>query len=1030
MIDIKSYAKSKNSNGSVTSSTSTSTGSGGSTSTSGRASQLDTMHFIWQHPFDGTQDVEGDLTVPNLTTTENVTVGGSVTLKSGAYLNESGSLYIPNEGIDTEGVTHKSRTDIQSDNIYLGNDESTGTLKIRANTSADGHIIPYENISYDLGTNSLKWRNFHALDGYLKNLTVTGSAHFFELTIDKIKSAGGSVIFTPCDGFVTEIVETTTNGYRLYFKATDDQGKSRVSQWQVNDQALCRNFNEAKEGTTSDVSNKYYWCLVTSVSDNKNPVQKGDFKYHYIEISKTVCDGTVNPSEGDNIVMLGYRGTDDTARQSAVYISAYSSLDTGLTAPLLAYYRGINDFNLDTHRTSYWDVNGAKFVGNFELTNGQTVEQYMQAQIKDMQNYVTRRLDNLDISIPYIKATGITTESAGVMGELVIHNGEKATTYYARTSNYWTCYLINCTTMVKKEEEVFDMSDVTNEAINTWLQSHMSSSYFLVIIGDYGCYIGQLLNYNLQQFGCSDLTQYCDKFSKRAFAFIGKYGIPSGSARVDLSKVLDDSTGHILAEAATYIVDGNLDTSAGAYFAIDQVNQTLTSRISTTDGKVSQIQQTTDSLGVSVGKINDSISTISVTTDNITQQVKDMKTGLVKAGIDIDGAGEKVTITGSVHVKNGDGVFVYDANGNLKTQVASSEIGDYGSNTNDHSGTYTSTHMNNYIFYCGGSPFVFTNTIHQYTITVGGSTINTWHELPIDGLNNAATVSITNLKITGAYLRGWASAAGGNIEANRGAVTFITQGKNISGDWVDLGSTTVSYSGFKGNTITLQNLRVKGYSEFRVHYYPSTAIGFAQPLTGYFAMIGVISFSYNVKYDDSSINKIGTDGMSFNAGSNKNLYFSSSEFALRWNDTFIHGTSSGGLYFNNRGDQSVTQPLGNRIHYTYDWTVLDNVDPTQYNHYIQNSSSSDTFAILPLNSKYCSLSGYKVTITHIGASSCTVRTPATSSGAAQARICANGVWTSYYEFSNKSVTFILMDLNTVGGTWSINNVTWVLVSTS
>ena len=215
-------------------------------------------------------------------------------------------------------------------------------------------------------------------------------------------------------------------------------------------------------------------------------MQKGDFKYHYIEISKSVCDGTVNPSEGDNIVMLGYRGTDDTARQSAVYISAYSSLDTGLTAPLLAYYRGINDFNLDTHRTSYWDVKGAKFVGNFELTNGKTVEQYMQEQIKDMQNYVTNRLDNLEISIPYIKATGITTESAGVMGELVIHNGENAKTYYARSDHYWTCYAIKVSTMAVETYESFDMSDATNEPINYWLNTYLGKSGYFIAIGS--CY--------------------------------------------------------------------------------------------------------------------------------------------------------------------------------------------------------------------------------------------------------------------------------------------------------------------------------------------------------------------------------------------------------------------------------------------------------------------------------------------------------------------------------------------------------------
>ena len=38
-------------------------------------------------------------------------------------------------------------------------------------------------------------------------LTVTKSAHFFELIIDKIKAAGGSVLFTPADGFTIDDVE-------------------------------------------------------------------------------------------------------------------------------------------------------------------------------------------------------------------------------------------------------------------------------------------------------------------------------------------------------------------------------------------------------------------------------------------------------------------------------------------------------------------------------------------------------------------------------------------------------------------------------------------------------------------------------------------------------------------------------------------------------------------------------------------------------------------------------------------------------
>lgn len=121
--------------------------------------------------------------------------------------------------------------------------------------------------------------------------------------------------------------------------------------------------------------------MVTDVSDSSNPTLIDGEYYNYIVISSTVCDGTVNPEKGDSIVMCGYRGTDDAARQSAIYISAYDSLDNGLTAPLLAQYQGINDFNLESHRNSYYDAIGAKFVGDFVI-EGQSVMDFINDKIK------------------------------------------------------------------------------------------------------------------------------------------------------------------------------------------------------------------------------------------------------------------------------------------------------------------------------------------------------------------------------------------------------------------------------------------------------------------------------------------------------------------------------------------------------------------------------------------------------------------------------------------------------------------------
>nr|DAV01301.1 MAG TPA: hypothetical protein [Caudoviricetes sp.] len=158
-------------------------------------------------------------------------------------------------------------------------------------------------------------------------------------------------------------------------------------------------FNQAKEGTNHNISNKYYWSLVTEVSDTNQPVSIEEKKYHYIVISTVTKDGTVNPEIGDTIAMLGYRGTDDKKRQSAIYISAYTSLDKGLTAPLLSQYQGINDFNLESHRKSYYDANGAKFVGEFEATDGQNIIDIINNKIAEAEASIKLDTKNIVLSV-------------------------------------------------------------------------------------------------------------------------------------------------------------------------------------------------------------------------------------------------------------------------------------------------------------------------------------------------------------------------------------------------------------------------------------------------------------------------------------------------------------------------------------------------------------------------------------------------------------------------------------------------------
>lgn len=245
-----------------------------------------------------------------------------------------------------------------------------------------------------------------------KNLTVTGTAHFFELIIDKIKAAGGAALFTPADGFDVDVVESVSGGYKLYWKCEAD-GKVRQNMWKVNDQAICMSFNQGKLGTSYNTSNKYYWSLVTAVSEYSKPVTLGDgHKYNWITISTSTCDGTVNPEVGDSIAMLGYRGTDDEKRQSAIYITAYASFDKGIDAPFIAQYKGIRDFDIENYRTSWWSLNTNKFVGDFVI----------ESTGENLIDYINSKSSSLSVDLEGIKTkvqqntTNITTVNDNLDG--------------------------------------------------------------------------------------------------------------------------------------------------------------------------------------------------------------------------------------------------------------------------------------------------------------------------------------------------------------------------------------------------------------------------------------------------------------------------------------------------------------------------------------------------------------------------------------------------------------------------------------
>ena len=101
--------------------------------------------------------------------------------------------------------------------------------------------------------------------------------------------------------------------------------------------------------------NHFLWRLVVAVGEN------------YIDLSKSVCaEGSDAPKAGDDIVQLGYRGTDDPNRQNAVIDAG-----AGNGSPYYRQYVGIDSFTLPDPETQLKPGDN-ELSGRFHIEQGST----------------------------------------------------------------------------------------------------------------------------------------------------------------------------------------------------------------------------------------------------------------------------------------------------------------------------------------------------------------------------------------------------------------------------------------------------------------------------------------------------------------------------------------------------------------------------------------------------------------------------------------------------------------------------------
>lgn len=364
MIKIESYSKKKKNNNQ---------GGGVGNNTVVNSSTTLSPHYIFGQIFDGTQDIKGDIKdVKNITASESVTCG-NIAANTG-NIGELTANTITSHSANIQEVTTDS---IISKNVTT---DIINSKKGVFNNITSDFVIGTEGEFKSLATSVLTGN-----DATFNNINVSGTAHFFQLMIDQIKSSRGQTIVTAANAKIFKI-EKVNEDYKCFFHASDSVSKVG-NMFAVNDLVVMQTFNAAND-SEFNVNNRYYWRKVINVSNT--PIEEDGKYYHWITLSNSDCDVNSNaiPQAEDEICQLG--NTTDTSRQSAIIISAYNSqfLDSELLAPTISQYEGINRYELKPFRLNVLSKKLNSFIGNFKVQGGKSLEEVLKEKNENEPPYI------------------------------------------------------------------------------------------------------------------------------------------------------------------------------------------------------------------------------------------------------------------------------------------------------------------------------------------------------------------------------------------------------------------------------------------------------------------------------------------------------------------------------------------------------------------------------------------------------------------------------------------------------------------
>lgn len=483
-------------------------------------------------------------------------------------------------------------------------------------------------------------------DSYLEvdHMLARKSATFIELLIQRLRQVGGQIILSPASMSCSKVEEYDTF-YRCYFENTDGE-KTIVQEFVIGDQARSQTFN-IKPGVHENVSNTYYWRLVTSVGDN------------YIDLSKSDCDtGSAVPQAGDDIVQLGNR-TDKT-RQNAIVLAAY-----GNDTPSFRQYAGIDSYSLAGKEVTAFSPNGNKVTGDFILKTGVNILTQFKILEDLIYSEISKVLDEVQAKDNYLYNASFASNTNGwetkndvhfftVNGKFLLVNGE----FYSRKDAMAAIIRDGDRNVLRILSSGIKQSNADLANKPTYEEGEEPGKFFISFRYKVATAGTLTIGFPGQNLHFTERLEPSEEYAMKEYS-----GAWDGTGDFEL-KFTGDIYIHSLALTENAFEDLYTKLSSEIKQTAESIRLEVKELSESNNQKFSQIEQTAENLKLSVTKIEEDVTQLGLDINGVTDELKlyVKKDGL---GSEINVALDNISVVSKNIYFTGD----ISANGNVSIQA-------------------------------------------------------------------------------------------------------------------------------------------------------------------------------------------------------------------------------------------------------------------------------------------------------------------------------------------------------------------------